>query len=408
MITVDDLRRVPLFHDLPDDEARAVASRLADIHLRAGDWLIHEGEQPSFFLLLEGSLELFKMVHGIERRLDEYGPGVYFGEVPLLLGSPAIASLRAKEPAWFALGAACGFAIAYGAWGHALWTHFGNPVFPYANEWFRSPWWEAQAVAGRDFGPDTIAGFLAFPFAMWDPPMFLVAEVPYRDGRMALVWALALAAAVAWLWRRARGKRYARTSGAWRLVAWFYAASFAAWTIAFSIYRYLLPLDALAGLAIGGLLLALLPQRIAVAALVACTVALVATTRTADWGRVPFDERWFEAKSMPIVEPDGLVLITTGEAVSYYIPMLPASSRYVGVLNTLVKPDQASGLAQKARELVRDHKGYVYQMTHPLTAGEEVLGPLGLERTSACAIVVTNMPVSPIEFCLLVRKEAAP
>lgn len=99
MITVDDLRRVPLFHDLPDDEARAVASRLADIHLRAGDWLIHEGEQPSFFLLLEGSLELFKMVHGIERRLDEYGPGVYFGEVPLLLGSPAIASLRAKEPA---------------------------------------------------------------------------------------------------------------------------------------------------------------------------------------------------------------------------------------------------------------------------------------------------------------------
>ena len=98
MITVDDLRRVPLFHDLPDDEATAVASRLADIHLRAGDWLIHEGEQPSFFLLLEGSLELSKMVHGIERRLDEYGPGVYFGEVPLLLGSPAIASLRATEP----------------------------------------------------------------------------------------------------------------------------------------------------------------------------------------------------------------------------------------------------------------------------------------------------------------------
>jgi thioredoxin reductase (NADPH) len=97
LITVDDLRGVPLFHDLPDSEASAVASRLADIHLRAGDWLIHEGEQPSFFLLLDGTLEVFKLVHGIERRLDEYRPGVYFGEVPLLLGSPAIASLRAKE-----------------------------------------------------------------------------------------------------------------------------------------------------------------------------------------------------------------------------------------------------------------------------------------------------------------------
>ncbi len=98
MITVDDLHAIPLFRDLPDDEARTVASRLADVHLRAGEWLIHEGEQPSFFLLLEGTLELFKVVHGVERRLDEYGVGVYFGEVPLLLGSPAIASLRAKEP----------------------------------------------------------------------------------------------------------------------------------------------------------------------------------------------------------------------------------------------------------------------------------------------------------------------
>jgi hypothetical protein len=321
--------------------------------------------------------------------------------IALLLRGPR---LRVKEAAWFALGAACGFAVAYGAWGYALWTHFGNPVFPYANQWFQSPWWEAKAVPGRDFGPDSIAGFLAFPFAMWHPPLYLVAEVPYRDGRMALVGALALAAAIVWLFRRGRAK----VAGAWRLVAWFFAASFVLWTLAFSIYRYLLPVDALSGLAAGGLLLAILPRRIALAALVACTVALVTSTRVADWGRVPFAERWFEAKSMPIVEPDGLVLITTGEAVSYYIPMLPASSRYVGALNTLVKPHQASGLAQKVRDLVRDHKGYFYQMTHPLTAGEEVLGPLGLERTSACAIVVTNMPVSPIEFCLLVRKQASP
>jgi hypothetical protein len=46
-------------------------------------------------------------------------------------------------------------------------------------------------------------------------------------------------------------------------------------------------------------------------------------------------------------------------------------------------------------------------MTHPLTAGEEVLALHGLERTSACAIVVTNMPVSPIEFCRLVRMRAS-
>jgi thioredoxin reductase (NADPH) len=98
MITAEDLRKVALFARLPDDEARTLAARVADVRLREGEWLIHEGEQPSFYLLLEGSLEVRKVVHGAERRISEYRQGEYFGELPLLLGSPAIVSIRALEP----------------------------------------------------------------------------------------------------------------------------------------------------------------------------------------------------------------------------------------------------------------------------------------------------------------------
>jgi thioredoxin reductase (NADPH) len=98
MITGQQLRSVPLFAALPDDEAETLAARLADVRLREGDWLLHEGEQPSFFLLIEGSLEVRKVVHGTERRISAYSAGDYFGEVPLLLGSSAIVSLRALEP----------------------------------------------------------------------------------------------------------------------------------------------------------------------------------------------------------------------------------------------------------------------------------------------------------------------
>jgi thioredoxin reductase (NADPH) len=98
MITPQELRSIPLFAALPDDEAETLASRLADVHLRVGDWLLHEGEQPSFFLLIDGELELRKVVHGAERRINVYRTGDYFGELPLLLGSPAIASLRALVP----------------------------------------------------------------------------------------------------------------------------------------------------------------------------------------------------------------------------------------------------------------------------------------------------------------------
>ena len=97
MITVDLLRSIPLFAPLPASELQTLAARGADIRLRPGDWLIHEGEQPSFFGLLEGRIEVRKAFHGADRLVTVYEPGSYFGELPLLLGSPAVASLRATE-----------------------------------------------------------------------------------------------------------------------------------------------------------------------------------------------------------------------------------------------------------------------------------------------------------------------
>ena len=98
MITGDLLTRIPLFAGLPDNERASLAARAADVRIRSDEWLILEGQAPAFFALLEGQLAVFKMVAGQDRRIHTYDPGEYFGEVPLLLGSPAIASLRATEP----------------------------------------------------------------------------------------------------------------------------------------------------------------------------------------------------------------------------------------------------------------------------------------------------------------------
>jgi thioredoxin reductase (NADPH) len=98
MITGDLLTRIPLFAGLPDNERASLAARAADVRVRPDEWLILEGQAPAFFALLEGQLAVFKMVAGQDRRIHTYNPGEYFGEVPLLLGSPAIASLRATEP----------------------------------------------------------------------------------------------------------------------------------------------------------------------------------------------------------------------------------------------------------------------------------------------------------------------
>jgi len=97
MITPDLLKDVPLFTEVPATELATIAGRAADIRLHDGEWLIHEGEAPAFFILLSGRLAVSKSFGGIERVISEYEPGSFFGELPLLLGSPAIASLRATK-----------------------------------------------------------------------------------------------------------------------------------------------------------------------------------------------------------------------------------------------------------------------------------------------------------------------
>jgi thioredoxin reductase (NADPH) len=98
MITAELLTRISLFAKVPDNERASLASRAADVHLRKDEWLLVEGQAPAFFGLLEGRIDVFKSVGGRDQRVSTYGPGDYFGEVPLLLGSPAIASLQATEP----------------------------------------------------------------------------------------------------------------------------------------------------------------------------------------------------------------------------------------------------------------------------------------------------------------------
>src|SRR6266850_1168431 len=98
MITPEDLQRVPLLADVPPVELEVIASRAADIRLRAGEWLIQEGEVAAFFIVLSGRLIVSKRVGGVEQKINEYRAGDYAGEVPLLLGAPAIASLQAAEP----------------------------------------------------------------------------------------------------------------------------------------------------------------------------------------------------------------------------------------------------------------------------------------------------------------------
>lgn len=98
MLTIDDIRAIPLFAALPDDELERLAGTCADLRLATGEFAVHEGGERALYAVLEGKLEVLKLVDGVERTLGWRVPGSLFGEIPIAFGTPFQGAYRASEP----------------------------------------------------------------------------------------------------------------------------------------------------------------------------------------------------------------------------------------------------------------------------------------------------------------------
>ncbi len=99
MFTRDELRVIPLFSALKDEELDYLANTSEDVRVLKGEYVLHEGETHRALLIaVEGRLEVTKVIDGIERVVGIREPGDLFGEVPVVLNTPFLASLRALQP----------------------------------------------------------------------------------------------------------------------------------------------------------------------------------------------------------------------------------------------------------------------------------------------------------------------
>jgi thioredoxin reductase (NADPH) len=100
MFTPEELLQAKLFCCLDEVGRIRLAHEAADLRLSPGEWLIREGEPPSFFVLFQGRLRMVKELLGRQQEILDfaYQEGDYFGETPILLGSQSLVSLRAETP----------------------------------------------------------------------------------------------------------------------------------------------------------------------------------------------------------------------------------------------------------------------------------------------------------------------
>lgn len=98
MFTVEELAAIPLFSTLGEKELEYLAGAVEDIRLVPGEYVGYEGEPRSLAIVVEGKTELTKLVNGVEEVIGVRLPGEVGGEIPMTLGTPLPASMRAVEP----------------------------------------------------------------------------------------------------------------------------------------------------------------------------------------------------------------------------------------------------------------------------------------------------------------------
>jgi signal transduction histidine kinase len=94
--TLKELRQVPLFEGLTDEQLGEVLEEGSEAFIPAGEVGGREGEPVDhLYVILEGEFRWSKKVDGGEVVMNTYGSGEFFAEVPLLLGKPFLATWRA-------------------------------------------------------------------------------------------------------------------------------------------------------------------------------------------------------------------------------------------------------------------------------------------------------------------------
>lgn len=94
-----ELREVPLFSEMDEQEVADIRAIMQEMKFRAGQVIIREGEMGDlFYVITEGHAEvLIRDADGAELIIHEVGPGDFFGELSMLTNEPRSARIRAVD-----------------------------------------------------------------------------------------------------------------------------------------------------------------------------------------------------------------------------------------------------------------------------------------------------------------------
>jgi len=304
------------------------------------------------------------------------------------------------------IGGLIGFALCAGFWMWRMEEITGNPLFPYFNDYFRSPFALASPYRDMRFLPTSTWKALAFPI-LFSIDWRIADDLPYADIRVGIAYLAVIAALAVWLAGR-RAKDPLVDPQAARIAFAYAAVSYFFWIKLFAIYRYILQLEMLAPLliatAVGLLPLARRTQLVAVGALFFLCMLF---TRSAHLEGAPLGDPYIEADLPKLADPAHSMVVMTGDApLGFIAPTLPPQVPVLRIDGWMMQPEDGSYLTQEMKRRVGAHKGPLFLIADAYDMGRASAAALdyGLAiEWQKCRIFTTNL-TGAYEWCPLSRR----
>ncbi|WP_013322250.1 hypothetical protein [Gloeothece verrucosa] len=231
-----------------------------------------------------------------------------------------------------------GFMLTAGYWMFLMWSNFSNPLFPFFNKIFQSPYIETDFnLKDARFLPRNLLQAIFYPFYFLHNPN-LVAELKFRDVRFSLAYILIVFLLGFALYKKfynpqKTSKNPLINENAFRLFLPFFTAAYLIWLIQFSIYRYLIVLELLTPVLIVLVIGYIYPlPKITKHLSIALFFTLIITVQPLDWWRIAWSSNYFGIeKNLLNRYENSVIVMWGGEPMGYVVPYFPRHTRLVRI-----------------------------------------------------------------------------
>jgi len=305
----------------------------------------------------------------------------------------------------FIIGILTSFILAYFPIGYMLWENFKNPVFPYFNNIFHSPYASFSSAQDMRWFPKDIWGYIFMPFLFIfrqvDATKWIGMEIPFRTVLFAF---LAILMPIYLFLESKRFFKYKKQIDFKILfLAFFFLFSYLVWLKIFCYYRYIAALEMLAPLLVFLMFYKIFNRfnKTYLFAIFVFGISLLSLPLH-NWGRIkPYPKYYFGVNKSTFKSYKSSLVILGDAPMGFLLPYFPEDDRFMGLP---VRIPATQAFMNKYLSTLKDWNGNIYYLTinnppNPSIATDLLRKYNLLLSYNDCSKIITN--VFPVSICRL-------